>query len=153
MTTNDRNQNEVLDIDLGEVHVRIDDENRTVTSLWRDMTELVAKPVYDDESIARAKALGYEIKPCSAKAHMDDRECDEYAVWLMTSDHDLLHHVVAQALGKPFSRHLRRIAIDAYNQLDDEFGKELRIAGDEEERMVMLLAKALNCGREGILPR
>jgi hypothetical protein len=118
--------------ELGDVTVEVNDDARTVTSIWRDGVRLVAKPVYDAETVARAVSLGY-VKSTPLGADM---------VWAMTKDHDLFHHVVAQAHGAPWSWHLKHVAL----------GEPLDQAqGDREERMVLLLQRACNVGREGIL--
>ena len=56
--------------------VVIDEGARTVTTVFEDGSQVVAAPVYDAESRARADALGY-------RSYYGD-----YAVWAMTRDHD-----------------------------------------------------------------
>lgn len=113
---------------VGVASIDIDDESRLVTSRWPDGTELIAAPQDDEESRARATALGYED------------------VWAMTREHDLLHHVVATSLGQPASEHLYRVATGA------NFAEHPAwvIAGDAEERMVLLLQRVLNEGRAAV---
>jgi hypothetical protein len=73
----------------------IDDEHSFVRTLFNDGKESTALPRWDDESVARARELGYRGRS------------DIEAVWEMTRDHDLLHQVVAEAAGFTYSPALR----------------------------------------------
>lgn len=93
-----------------------------MTTRFADGAVLVAAPVDDAESRAHASALGY-------------RGAD--AVWAMTRDHDLLHTLLAEARGLPHSPTLHAVAT----------GKPVDPAvADDEERIVFLLARAMNTG-------
>lgn len=81
-----------------------------------------AEPMHDDESVARAQALGYAD------------------VLAMTMDHDPLHSRLCAALGLPESPALRGAAN----------GTESEIAG-AEECMVLAAQRFLNlCRRAGL---
>lgn len=75
--------------------VQIDETRQTVTSTWPDGTQLNAIPVDTPECRERAADLGYR---------------GPHALWHMTRDHDLTHHLVARARGQQWSEHLRLIA-------------------------------------------
>jgi hypothetical protein len=81
---------------IGEITYTVDQADQRVTTTWRDGVTLEATPVYDDASRETASQLGYGTT--------------NYAVWLMTIDHDACHHWLAVAQGDPYSRHLRRVA-------------------------------------------
>lgn len=83
---------------------------------------------FTDEDHARALGLGY--------SGTGDDVC-----WKMHRDHDLLHTVVAQAMGWPWSMVLWCAATGRPHP--DGFG-------NAEERMVFLVTRALNLG--GLLP-
>lgn len=109
---------------IGRVLYTVDHDAKVVTSTWQDGTTLVSIPPYDDESTARARALGYEGS-------------DEEVRWQMTVYHDACHHVYATALGLPSSEHLYAIACG-----------ERSADGDQEERAVLLLQRAMNVGNK-----
>jgi hypothetical protein len=81
---------------IGEISYTVDHAAQRVTTTWPDGITLEAVPVYDDESRETASQLGYGPT--------------DYAVWLMTIDHDACHHWLAVAEGHPYSHHLRRVA-------------------------------------------
>lgn len=107
--------------DSGLVY-EIDDEAEVVRSVWPDGMDLVAVAVPGPETEARAAALGYSGRR---------------AVWEMTAEHDLAHHLVARALGLPWSVHLRCVAE----------GRRSR-DGAREEPLALLLQRI---GRDGLL--
>jgi hypothetical protein len=107
----------------------IDDERRRARTVFDDGSELVAAPVMDDENIARARSLGYA-------------GADEDAVWEMTCHHDLVHTLLAEAEGFPFSLTLHAVA----NGYELPPGMSQR-----EERIVFLIQRLLNEGVVGVL--
>lgn len=109
-------------LQIGRVLYTVDHDRKIVTSAWPDGTTLVSVSPYDDESTARARALGYEGS-------------DDHVRWQMTVYHDACHHVYATALGLPSSEHLYAIARG-----------ERSPEGDQEERAVLLLQRAMNVG-------
>jgi hypothetical protein len=107
----------------------IDDQRRRARTVFDDGSELVAAPVMNDENIARARALGYAGG-------------DEEAVWEMTRHHDLVHTLLAEAEGFPFSLTLHSVA----NGYELPPGMSQR-----EERIVFLIQRLLNEGMAGVL--
>ena len=107
----------------------IDDENKRARTVFDDGSELVAAPVMDSENIARARVLGYT-------------GTDEEAVWEMTRHHDLVHTLLAEAEGFPFSLTLHAVA----NGYELPPGTSQR-----EERIVFLIQRLLNQGLEPVL--
>jgi hypothetical protein len=107
----------------------IDDETRRAETIFGDGSRLAAAPVMDPENIARARALGYEGS-------------DEDAVWEMTRHHDLVHTVIAEAEGWPFSPTLHAVA----NGYELPPGTSQR-----EERLVFLVQRLLNVGLDEVL--
>jgi hypothetical protein len=107
----------------------IDDERRRARTVFDDGSELVAAPVMDEENIARARALGYTGE-------------DEHAVWEMTRHHDLVHTLLAEAEGFPFSLTLHAVA----NGYELPPGMSQR-----EERIVFLIQRLLNVGLAEVL--
>lgn len=96
-----------------------------VVSRWPDGLEVHAHPDGSTEQIHIARALGY--------GHDTNR---------MNAEHDLLHQLVAHARGWPYSKTLRGVAEGQYVD---------RSISDDEERIVMLIARLLNVGLEGVL--
>jgi hypothetical protein len=109
--------------------VTVDDTARTVTSKFPDGLELRAVASVTVEDAARARELGYT-------------GTDTEAAWAMHAEHDLLHHVVARAEGWPYSMVLRQVALEQ---------TAAHGFGGREERLVFLLARALNKGLSGLL--
>ena len=107
----------------------IDDARRRARTVFDDGSQLVAAPVMDEENIARARTLGY-------------RGSDEEAVWSMTRHHDLVHTLLAEAEGFPFSLTLHAVA----NGYELPPGTSQR-----EERIVFLIQRLLNEGLEKVL--
>jgi hypothetical protein len=107
----------------------IDDQRRRARTVFDDGSELVAAPVMNDENIARARALGYAGG-------------DEEAVWEMTRHHDLVHTLLAESEGFPFSLTLHSVA----NGYELPPGMSQR-----EERIVFLIQRLLNEGMAGVL--
>lgn len=107
----------------------VDDEQRRARTIFDDGSMLVAAPVMNDENIARARALGYTGG-------------DEQAVWQMTRHHDLVHTLLAEAEGFPFSLTLHAVA----NGYELPPGMSQR-----EERIVFLIQRLLNEGLAGVL--
>lgn len=120
---------------LGELRIEIYEEEQLVETVWPDDLRLSARPTLDADSIQRARDLGYgRPEPgrlaerfCEAigakgrdywwvRETVEQIVCeantpsDEEAVWRMTKDHDLCHHLIARAEGKPWSEHLRLVA-------------------------------------------
>lgn len=114
---------------IGEAEIEIDDQNHTVTSRFPDGHQLTAVANFTPEDVDRARSLGYVGTA-------------EEVVLQMTREHDVLHHVVATAQGWPYSMVLWSVAKG--NEHPPGFG-------NQEERLVFLLARALNEGR-AILP-
>ena len=107
----------------------IDDDSRRARTIFDDGSELTAAPVMDEENIARARALGYEGS-------------DDEAVWAMTRHHDLVHTLLAEAEGYPYSLTLHAVA----NGYDMPPGTSQR-----EERIVFLIQRLLNSGLDEVL--
>lgn len=107
----------------------IDDENRRAETIFEDGSRLPAAPVMDSENVARARALGYSGS-------------DEEAVWAMTRHHDLVHTVIAEAEGWPYSPTLHAVA----NGYQLPPGTSQR-----EERLVFLIQRLLNVGLDDVL--
>lgn len=103
----------------------IDDEHQHVATHFPDRTTCPGVPSLDDESVARARALGYEGP-------------DADVVWQMTRDHDLLHSVIALNLDGGESHALR---YDRRHRQPDASRKDRRQA---EERLCFLVQRALN---------
>jgi hypothetical protein len=85
----------VTSFDLGDVTYTI--EPGRVVSMWPDGQTVCGDFQYRQEDVARARALGYQGS---------DREVCEQ----LHAEHDLAHHLVAQALGWPSSVVLRMAA-------------------------------------------
>jgi hypothetical protein len=109
--------------------VEVDEAARRATTVFDDGSRLVAAPVMDAENIARARALGYT-------GH------DAEAVWAMTRHHDLVHTLLAEAEGFPFSFTLHAVA----NGYELPPGLSQR-----EERIVFLIQRLLNVGLTEVL--
>lgn len=124
--------------------VTIDPALKTVWTQYDDGLSVAATPNYDDESIERARTLGYENKARSNLGpDYDEDALNAEMVWLMTQDHDVLHTAVAEAAGNRYSAALRPVA-EGVPAPDP-------VAADQEERVVFLVQRALNVGR-AILP-
>jgi hypothetical protein len=107
----------------------IDEQARRATTIFDDGSQLVAAPVMDEENIARARVLGYTGS-------------DDEAVWDMTRHHDLVHTLLAEAEGFPFSLTLHAVAN----------GYELPPGvAQREERIVFLIQRLLNVGLADVL--
>lgn len=108
---------------VGDVLYRIADE--WVASDFPDGTTCVGRFGYTEEDVARARSLGYGGGPIEACARMH-------------TEHDLTHHLVAQALGWPHSMVLHMAA----------HGVERFPVGiyQTEERMAFLVQRASNIG-------
>lgn len=107
---------------VGGTRVTVDEARQTVTTEFANGLSLTATPGDTSEDEARATALGY---------------CD---VWAMTREHDLLHALVSDALGLSHSPALHAVAAGEA-MADPQMG-------DFEERIVLLLQRALNVGRQ-----
>jgi hypothetical protein len=114
---------------LRRCRFEIDDDRRRAKTVFDDGSELVAAPVMDPENVARARSLGYAGS-------------DEEAVWKMTRHHDLVHTLLAEAEGFPFSPTLHAVA----NGYELPPGMSQR-----EERIVFLIQRLLNVGIAGVL--
>jgi hypothetical protein len=108
----------------------IDDDARRAQTIFKDGSRLAAAPVMDAENIARARALGYK----------DGSDAD--AVWAMTRHHDLVHTLMAEAEGWPWSPTLHAVA----NGYSLPPGTSQR-----EERLVFLIQRLLNVGIDEVL--
>src|SRR5215213_8661158 len=115
--------------DMKNCRFEIDDDARRAETIFSDGTRVAAAPVMDDENIARARALGYS-------------GTDDEAVWSMTRHHDLVHTLLAEAEGFPFSLTLHAVA----NGYELPPGTAIR-----EERIVFLIQRLLNQGLETVL--
>lgn len=104
---------------IGDVQVEIGEDY--VVSHFPDGAQLRAQAVYDEQSFAHAKELGYGE--------------GEEAVRAMTRDHDVLHHRLAQARGQGYSPTLHLVATG------QDIPHEL---GHEEECLVFLLQRIKN---------
>jgi hypothetical protein len=107
----------------------IHEHKRRATTVFDDGSELTAAPVMDQENIARARSLGY-------------KGTDEEAVWEMTRHHDLVHTLLAEAEGFPYSLTLHSVA----NGYEMPPGMAQR-----EERIVFLIQRLLNVGLAEVL--
>jgi len=107
----------------------IEEHKRRARTVFDDGSDLVAAPVMDQENIARARSLGYT-------------GADEDAVWEMTRHHDLVHTLLAEAEGFPFSLTLHSVA----NGYEMPPGMAQR-----EERIVFLIQRLLNVGLAEVL--
>jgi hypothetical protein len=105
----------------------IDEQYRTVTTTLPDGAVIVAAPNMDEESISRARSLGY--------TDPDDMD----AVWQMTKDHERLHHLLAEAEGLQCS-----IALWYAAHPDSPMDEHDRGRADREERVVLLIQRLLN---------
>jgi hypothetical protein len=114
---------------MSNCRFEIDDEARRAETIFEDGSRLPAAPVMDGENIARARALGYG-------------GTDEEAVWAMTRHHDLVHTVIAEAEGWPYSPTLHAVA----NGYSLPPGTSQR-----EERLVFLIQRLMNVGLEDVL--
>lgn len=90
------------------------DHSRTVTTGFGDGGELRAAPVMDEESVARARSLGY-------------RGSDEAVVWAMTCDHDRIHMELAQAEGSQWRRVLHGVVTGEHACSDEAHREECRV--------------------------
>lgn len=108
-----------------------DEHDGSIRSVFPDGKICEGVAQFGDEDVARARALGYS------------GVSDEDACWLMHAEHDLAHHLVAQALGWPWSQVLYLTAC----------GLEKLPAGvyPLEERFAFLLQRACNVGLGGLL--
>ncbi len=114
---------------LQRCRVEIDESRQRARTVFDDGSHLVAAPVMNDENIARARSLGYEGTA-------------EEAVWAMTRHHDLVHTLLAEAEGFPFSLTLHSVA----NGYELPPGMAQR-----EERIVFLIQRLLNVGLAEVL--
>jgi hypothetical protein len=114
---------------LKSARFEIDDDRRRARTVFDDGSELPAAPVMDVANIARARSLGYE-------------GTDAEAVWAMTRHHDLVHSLLAEAEGFPFSLTLHSVA----NGYELPPGMAQR-----EERIVFLIQRLLNVGLAEVL--
>ncbi len=106
----------------------VDEQARTVRSVFPDGTEALGVASFTAEDVARARSLGYQGS-------------DDEAAWAMHREHDLAHHLAMRALGWPWSQVLWFVA----------HGQTQRFpAGvyQTEERLAFLLQRA---GNEGLL--
>lgn len=119
----------MIEYQLKTCRFTIDDEAQRVETIFGDGVTVAGTPNFDEESVSRARALGYEGS-------------DDEVVWLMTRHHDLLHHVVAEAEGFPCSVTLHAVG----------YGYSLPPGMMErEERLVFLMQRMLNVGLDEIL--
>jgi 23S rRNA A2030 N6-methylase RlmJ len=114
--------------------ILINEADRIVTTIFEDGATLHAIPNIDDESWARAIALGYATRDDASALCIDP-------LWRMTKDHERLHHLVAEALDRQPSVALWYAAHPAAQPT--AFESKLI---DEEERIVLLIQRLLNQG-------
>lgn len=125
---------------VGECRVTIDPALELVTTEFADGKRLHAQPNYDEESLARARALGYKgRKGCRCTGRCP--ACDRWAVWRMNADHDLAHSMLAAAMGLPYSPTLWAVAHGEQYPHEDAM---------REERAVFLLQRMANQGLEAV---
>lgn len=105
----------------------IDDEARTVRSVFMDGTSCYGVASFTKEDRARAAALGYGV--------------GTDAVWRMHREHDLAHHLVARALGWDHSMVL-------WLSAQGRSGFPVGVYATEE-RMSFLVQRAAQVGVEG----
>lgn len=117
-----------------KARVVVDPDTQTVTTTFADGSQLVAAAVHDDESGARAAALGYPVWIGL-----------EQAVWEMTRDHDRLHTLLAEAQGHPAS-----IALWYAAHPEQEMRAADKLMAAIEERTVLLIQRLLNEGLEPV---
>jgi len=119
----------VIEYRFQHCRVTIDDAGQRVETVFDDGAVVAAIPEFDDESIARARALGY-------------RGTDDEAVWSMTRHHDLMHTVIAEAEGHPYSPTLHAVG-HGYHLPPG--------AAEREERVVFVAQRMLNEGLEAVI--
>lgn len=107
----------------------VDHEHKRVWSTFPDTSFCLGEASFTEEDRARARALGYAGP-------------GDTPTWRMHAEHDLCHHLVAQALGWPHSQVLHLAA----------HGATAFPAGiyQTEERMAFLVARAANVGIRGL---
>jgi hypothetical protein len=110
--------------------IHVNETDRIVTTIFEDGATLHAAPNEDEESMARANALGYT----------DGRWVPD-AIWAMTKDHERLHHLVAEALGDDHS-----IALWYAAHPDEQMSEAEQHQANNEERIVLLIQRLLNQG-------
>lgn len=113
---------------IGAVRYEIHDSH--VTSLFPDGTVCHGVFTFTGEDEARARALGY--------LGTSPDVCRQ-----LHRDHDLAHHLVAQALGWPHSQVLHLAAHGATTFPAGVYATE--------ERMAFLVARAANVGVRGLV--
>lgn len=119
--------------------VEINEDERYVRTTFDDGLEVVARPVVDDENVARAQSLGYiQVEPTTVAV--------ELALWQMCRDHDILHTLLAEAEGRRWSLSLRYAASGA-RPSSSMVWTEM----DREERAVLLVQRILNVGIDELL--
>lgn len=111
--------------------IHVNEVDRIVITTFEDGAVLHAAPTDDDESKARAAALGYTQHGTTMGL----------ALWRMTVDHERLHHLLAEARGHPHS-----IALWYAAHPEAESTAIERKHMDDEERIVLLIQRLLNEG-------
>jgi hypothetical protein len=108
---------------------------------YDDGAELVAVSVYDEESVARARSLGYGQDPWGTALS------DEHTVDRMTGHHDLLHSLLAHAKANAHPRAISPVLWFRAHGWDhpDPLGAQ------QEEATVMLLHRLATKGLYGPL--
>lgn len=106
----------------------VDAEQGHVQTIFGDGSCVTGVAQYGDEDESRARSLGYHGEA-------------EDVCWALHRDHDLIHTIVSQAEGWPWSQTLWLLA----HGFDTPPGLAMR-----EERLVFLLTRTLNLG--GQLP-
>jgi hypothetical protein len=136
---------ETLAYDLGDVVYTVDPDSRRVVSCWPDGRETVGTFSYTEEDIARARALGYQGS--------DAQVCEQ-----LHAEHDLAHHLVAQALGWPSSVVLRmaaegrtRFPVGVY-QLEERLAFLVQRVGNVGLRQVAAQTVSVPSNTEGRAP-
>lgn len=105
-------------IKLGEVEIDIWDEHRLLATVFPDGLSVTAAANDDPDSVARAHDLGYA------------GDC-----WEMSKAHELAHHILSCAQGRPYSRVLRGVAVrEAGGKKDAIISQQ---ESDFEEQMVL----------------
>lgn len=123
--------------------ILVNELERVVTTIFADGTELHAAPNHDKESWARAHALGYPWQSMGALPMDPNAAWLADTMWQMTKDHERLHHLVADALGREHSTALWHAA-----HPEQTMTPTAQAQADAEERIVLLIQRLLNQGLE-----
>lgn len=107
-------------ITLSNAIFEVDESSKMCRTIFNDGKVVLATPNYDNASLERANDLGY---------------VGEDPVWQMTREHDLLHSILAEAVGKVWSPTLRSVCGDV--KVDND-------SVNKEECLALCVARLLN---------